>query len=43
MNILHSKEVKNTKGSVTIGINLNKEDYPYSILAGRLDTQLFNI
>ena len=43
MNILHSKEVKNTKGSVIIGINLNKEDYPYSILAGRLDTQLFNI
>ena len=43
MNILHSEEVKNSKGSVIIGININKEDYPYSILAGRLDTQLFNI
>jgi len=43
MNILHSEEVKNSKGSVIIGINVNKEDYPYSILAGRLDTQLFNI
>lgn len=43
MNIFHSEEVKNSKGSVIIGINVNKEDYPYSILAGRLDTQLFNI
>lgn len=43
MNILHSEEAKKSKGSVIIGINVNKEDYPYSILAGRLDTQLFNI
>lgn len=43
MNIFHSEEVKNSKGSVIIGINVNKEDYPYSVLAGRLDTQLFNI
>ena len=45
MNVLKGNIDKLTiSGSLTlIGINVNKEDYPYSVLAGRLDTQLFNI
>jgi hypothetical protein len=30
------------RGVVVLGINLNRSDYPYSVLAGKLDTNLFD-
>jgi hypothetical protein len=39
---LDDAESHNPRGSVVIGINLNKEEYPYSVLARRLATDLFD-
>jgi hypothetical protein len=43
MEILHSKEAEKSRGVAIIGLNLDKKDYPYSVMAGRLDTDLFDI
>ena len=43
MEILHSKEAEESRGVAIIGLNLDREDYPYSVMAGRLDTNLFDI
>lgn len=39
---LNEADVNGTRGSVVIGINLKREDYPYSVLARRLSTDLFD-
>lgn len=41
--ILDSEDAKNTRGAVIIGININRDDYPYSVLASWLTTDLFDI
>jgi len=38
--IIHSVDSDKIKGVVVIGIDLNRTDYPYSVLAGKLDTKL---
>jgi len=43
MNIINSEEVTKTRGVVIIGFDVNRFDYPYSVLAGRLETSLFDI
>jgi len=40
LNIIESEE-ENTKGIIVIGNNLNKKIYPYSVLASKLNPQLF--
>lgn len=40
--ILDSESTKNAKGMLVIGINIDKEHYPYSILGCRLDAELFD-
>lgn len=42
-NILFDPEVKNMRGSLVIGVNLKQGHYPYSVLSGRVDTNLFEI
>jgi hypothetical protein len=39
--IINSADSRKIKGIVVIGIDLNRNDYPYSVLAGKLDTNLF--
>ena len=39
--ILDPNKSENLRGAVVIGININRRDYPYSVLAGKLDTNLF--
>jgi hypothetical protein len=43
MEILNSADANKVKGVVVIGVNINSTDYPYSVLAGKLDTNLFDI
>lgn len=40
--ILHQESKDDIRGVVIIGINHNRSDYPYSVLAGKLDTNLFD-
>jgi len=40
--ILQQESKDKIRGVVIIGINLNRSDYPYSVLAGKLDTDLFD-
>jgi len=40
--ILDDKRIANTKGSLVIGINIEKNHYPYSVLACKLSTTLFD-
>ncbi|MDD5022485.1 MAG: hypothetical protein PHR82_10225 [Endomicrobiaceae bacterium] len=39
--ILHGESIDGIRGVVVIGIDLNRSDYPYSVLAGKLDNNLF--
>jgi len=41
--ILDSEEAKNTKGAVVIAVDVNSPLYPYNVVAGKLDTNLFDI
>lgn len=40
--IIHHDSTKNTRGVIVIGINMKRNDYPYSVLARKLDTDLFD-
>jgi len=40
---LDEADAHNTRGSVVIGINLTRSDYPYSVLARKLSTDLFDV
>lgn len=40
--ILTSESKNGIRGAVVIGININRLDYPYSVLGGKLDTNLFD-
>jgi hypothetical protein len=40
--ILNQESSDGIRGVVVIGVNLNRSDYPYSVLAGKLDTNLFD-
>lgn len=40
--ILNSQETKNTRGAVVIAVDLNMPNYPYNVVADRLDTNLFD-
>lgn len=40
--IVHSEDAEKARGAVVIGVNLNRNDYPYSVLARRLSTELFD-
>lgn len=42
MQILDSEETKNTRGGVVIGVYIPRPNYPYTVLAGRLSTDLFD-
>lgn len=39
--IMESKDATESRGFVCLGINVNKKDYPYSVLVVRLSTDLF--
>jgi hypothetical protein len=39
--IIQHKETEKAKGVVVIGININQNDYPYSVMARRSSTELF--
>lgn len=41
--IINSDEAKNVRGIIIIGVNIDTKDYPYSVLAGKLETNLFDI
>lgn len=41
--IVDSDDARNARGVVVIGIDMNKKDYTYSVIAGRLNTDLFAI
>jgi hypothetical protein len=41
--ILSSEETKNMRGSVVIAVDLNAPNYPYNVIAGKIDTDLFDI
>lgn len=40
--ILDNKDIKESRGAVVIGLNLNSSDYPYSVIASRMATNLFD-
>ncbi|MGJ1382691.1 hypothetical protein [Sphingobacterium siyangense] len=40
--ILHSEEANNAKGVLVIGMNVDKDQYPYSVLGCRLSAELFD-
>ena len=40
--ILNSQETKNTRGAVVIAVDLNMPNYPYDVVASKLDTNLFD-
>ena len=40
--ILHDEEKDNAKGILVLGINIDKAHYPYSVLAARLSSRLFD-
>ncbi|WP_104384144.1 hypothetical protein [Sphingobacterium sp. HMA12] len=40
--ILHSEETNDGKGVLVVGMNIDKEQYPYSILGCRLSSKLFD-
>ena len=40
--ILNQESNNGVRGVVVIGVNLNRSDYPYSVMAGKLDTNLFD-
>jgi hypothetical protein len=40
--ILDDEKTKQTRGIVIIGINIERSEYPYSVLARRLSTDLFD-
>ncbi len=42
MTILDSEGAKKARGAIIIGFNLNRNDYPYSVLACKLDSVLFD-
>jgi hypothetical protein len=37
------KQQKNIRGYLIIGYNLNTENYPYSVIAGSLETEFLDI
>ncbi len=42
--ILNSEDTnKNIRGSVVISVDLNRQNYPYNVIAGKLDTNLFDV
>ena len=41
--IIDSADFTKIRGIVVIGININRADYPYSILAGKLETRLSSL
>ena len=43
LSILNSDEAINNRGAVIIGFDLTRNDYPYSVLAGRSESNLFEI
>lgn len=40
--ILDSDDAKKARGGVVIGVNVNRPSYPYTVLAGRMATDLFD-
>lgn len=40
--IIESEHATNARGVVVIGVNLNQNDYPYSVFARRMSTDLFD-
>jgi len=40
--ILHSEEANSAKGVLVIGMNIDKDQYPYSILGCKLSAELFD-
>lgn len=38
--IFSSVDVEDTRGAICIGIDLNKEEYPYSVLATKKENKL---
>lgn len=43
LSILNSEDAVNTRGAVIIGFDVTRNDYPYSVLAGRSENNLFDI
>lgn len=41
--IIESADFKKIRGIVVIGIDMNRDDYPYSCLAGKLETRLSSL
>ena len=40
--IMESEHATNVRGVVVIGVNLNQNDYPYTVFARRMSTDLFD-
>ena len=41
--IINSEESKDTRGVVVIAVDINNPNYPYNVVAGNLDTNLFDV
>jgi len=41
--LLSCDDAKNVRGTVVIGVNIDTNEYPYTVLAGKLSTKLFDV